>query len=372
MSQSEVSSVQDIDSMDFVLNLEVLNYCAHHCEGCFVRRKNDLLDVDLNVALELAHEMDKVGLRFREVILSPTDIFSATNSIEMLEDKRFQRLLKIHPKTRITTTAMFEDLDWDKWMAVWNVLDNENYFRSDMIMEFLVPMNPEKILSRDPVYYAQFKKALDYMKYETPKEVDWSFVINVQYDPMIAENYDELTRIAREEFNTTIEFLPSFFRTGSDKFITDHLAQWKQFLEEVITDDNFTDTMLTIADKNHNSLNTIVMNYRRGALYVSPFIYEQILYEYPHLKVDGFAARDVFIKGHELLIEQFKYAPQTTECQSCAYLGTCVGRNVLSFMEIKGIKDCIYPKSVLDRYLGSNIDPRSTRIQRCASKTTSM
>ena len=33
MSTSEVANASDIDSMDFVLNLEVLNWCAHHCEG---------------------------------------------------------------------------------------------------------------------------------------------------------------------------------------------------------------------------------------------------------------------------------------------------------------------------------------------------
>ena len=240
-----------------------------------------------------------------------------------------------------------------------------------MIMEFLVPINPEKVLSGDTWYYEQFQRALDYMRNETPKEVDWSFVINVHYDPLIAENYPELIQIAKEKFNTTIEFLPSFFRTGSDKFITSHLAQWDVFLREVVTDETYKDTMLTIADKNHNGFNTIVTNYRRGKLYISPFIYEQILYEYPDLAVNGFSAQDVFDKNQELLAKQFQYAPRTNECQDCGYLSTCIGRNVLSFMEIKGIKDCIYPKDVLDRYLSTSVDPRSVRIQRCASKTIS-
>ena len=371
MSTSEVGDIRDVESMDFVLNLEVLNGCAHHCEGCFVNRKNDLLDVDLVTALNLARQMDSKGLRFREVIISPTDIFSATNGLDILTDKNFQRLLQIHPKTRITTTAMFDQLDWDIWLKVWDVLDNERNYRKDMIMEFLVPMNPEKLLARDPDYYQDFKHALGFMAHETPKEVDWSFVINVHYDPLIAENYDELTRIAREDFNTTIEFLPSFFRTGSDMFIRDHLSQWRTFLREVINDDNFTNTMLTIADKNHNGFNTVVTNYRRGKLYISPFIYEQILYQYPELEVDGFTADDVIEKNARLVLDQYEYAPKTTECYTCGYLSTCVGRNVLSFMEVKGIKDCIYPKDVLDRYLSANIDARSARIQRCASRTTS-
>ena len=370
MSTSEVANASQIDSMDFVLNLEVLNGCAHHCNGCFVRRKNNHLDVDLNTALRVATEMSDLGMRFREVILSPTDIFSATNSLDVLMDHRFQQLLNIHPKTRITTTAMFENMDWDNWLDIWGVLDDKAYFRDNMIMEFLVPINPEKILSGDMDYYNDFKKALDFMRYETPKEVDWSFVINVHYDPLIAANFDELTRIAKHEFNTTIEFLPSFFRTGNDMFIRDHLNQWRTFLREVITDDNFTDAMLTIADKNHNGFNTVVVNYRRGKMFISPFIYEQILYEYPELEVAELTAESIIDKNMELQINQFAYASKTEECETCEYLPTCVGRNVLSFMEIKDIKSCIYPKDVLNRYLSANINPLSERVQRCESKTT--
>jgi len=371
MSTSEVADASSIETMDFVLNLEVLNYCAHHCDGCFVRRKNDLLDIDLDVALEIARDMDKQGMRFREIILSPTDIFSAKNSLEILEDPRLHQLLSIHPKTRITTTAMFENLDWQNWLDVWAVLDNPEYFRSDMIMEFLVPINPEKILAHDEEYYAQFQRALNFMRFETPKEVDWSFVINVHYDPLITQNYDELTRIAREEFNTTIEFLPSFFRTGNDMFIRDHLEQWRTFLREVITDDNMADTMLTIADKNHNGLNTVVINYRRGKMYLSPFIYEQILYEYPELEIKELNADAVMEKVAAEIIGQLAYSVETTECYGCDYMMSCTGRNVLSFMEIKGIKDCVFPKDVLDRYNAYGVDPRTERVKRCESKTTS-
>jgi len=370
MSTSEVSDMASVDTMDFVLNLEVLNQCAHHCQGCFVRRRNDLLDVDLDKALDLAKSMSDKGLRFREVILSPTDIFSASNSLEVLTDPRFHKLMNIHPKTRITTTAMFEDMDWDKWLAVWEVLDNEEFFRSNMIMEFLVPINPEKILNGDPVYLEQFKRALAFMETQTPKEVDWSFVLNVHYDPLIAENYDELTRIAKEDFNTTIEFLPSFFRTGNDIFITKYLQQWREFLSDVIHADNYQNIMLTIADKNHNGFNTVVINYRRGKLFISPFIYEQILYEYGDLQVEGFDADSVIAKNSELITKQYAYASGTSECASCEYLSTCVGRNVLSFMEVKNITDCIYPKDILNLYVKGDVSSLAPGVQRCVSKTT--
>lgn len=366
MSNSEVADAKDIDSMDFVLNLEVLNQCAHHCTGCFVRRKNNLEDVDLDKALALAKDMDSKGLRFREVIISPTDIFSATNSLDILDNPAFQELMSIHPKTRITTTAMFENMNWQNFKDVFAILDDPTKFKSDMILEFLVPMNTEKVINRDEIYLAQFKKALKFLAEETPKEVDWSFVVNVHHDPVFMEHFEELTQIAQEEFNTIIEFLPSFFRTGNDSLIEQHLGVWKDFLSTSVTQDNYKDVMLTIADKNHNGFNTIVTNYKKGKLHISPFIYEQITYDYPELTVDGYTAEDVMDKNTDLIIEQYEYSAKTKSCQGCDYLSTCVGRNVLSFMEIKGITDCIYPKDVLDMY--HNQSALSGRVQRCNNR----
>ena len=365
-STANVAAGLDEQAMDFVLNLEVLNYCAHHCPGCFVRRKNSVDDIDLRVALNLAREMTEKGLRFREVVISPTDIFSATNSMEVLTNPEFQALLQIHPKTRITTTAMFDNMNWDNFTAVMDVLDNTELYREKMILELLVPMDIEKVLSRDKAYYRDFQRAIHALEYETPKEIDWSFVVNVHHDPEMFKHFDELTTIAKEQFNTVIEFLPSFFRTGSDRYIKEHLEIWRSFLREVVTEDNYRDIMLTIADKQHNAMNTIVVNYAKGKVGISPFIYEQIVFDYPELEVFDPSAEAVLTKVSELLADQFAYAPQTTECSGCQYLPTCVGRNVLSFMELKEIKDCIYPKEILDLYHANEVDAKAPRIVRCA------
>jgi hypothetical protein len=366
MSVSEAADITRVDSMDFVLNLEVLNQCAHACDGCFVRRKNNLEDVDLETALNLAQQMNERGLRFREVILSPTDIFSATNSEEILSDPLFHELMRVHPKTRITTTAMFENLDWERFERIFAILDNPEFFKPDMILEFLVPININKVLLRDPEYVSQFKRVLDYFENETPKEVDWSFVVNVHYDPVLLNTYDKLTEIVKEEYNTIIEFLPSFFRSKNDTLLTNMLDTWKEFVTKVVTTDTLQDITLTIADKNHNGFNTIVTNYKKGSLYISPFVYEQILFEYPEMKVDGFTAEDVLNKNQELIAKQFNYATETTECSGCAYAATCVGRNVLSLMEVKDIKDCVFPKDVLDMFEGTAA--LSPRVARCVGK----
>lgn len=365
MSTSEVQDVSQMDHMDFVLNLEVLNKCKHQCTGCFVNRRNSIDDVDLGKALEIATGLADQGYRFREVILSPTDIFSCDNALDILKDPAFHALMRIHPKTRITTTAMFENMDTARFLEIFEVLDNPEFFKPDMILEFLVPINAKKMLAGDVQYLEEHRRALHFLKNNTPKIVDWSFVVNVHYDEEFINNFDELTRIAKEDFDTVIEFLPSFFRTGKNHLIQEHLKTWKEFLRAAVTDDNFKNIMLTIADKHHNSFNTLVLNYRKSELFISPFIYEQIVHGHPALKVEPLTAEAAVERFQESLGEQYLYAAETTtECGSCSYLNTCVGRNVISFMEMNGLKNCIYPKEVLDRY--DNAASLSQRIDRCS------
>lgn len=365
-STPNVAAGWDENTMDFVLNLEVLRGCIHSCPGCFVNRRNNIDDIDLDAALALATEMHDRGLRFREVIISPTDIFSAANAVEILDNPKFQELLRIHPKTRITTTAMFHKADPKKWADVFAILDDPTKYRPDMIMELLVPLDVDLLLGEDDQYYRDFSKALHYLKNETPKIIDWSFVVNVHHDVEMIANYDKITEIVRQQFNTIIEFLPSFFRTGNDKLIATHLDVWKEFLRTTITEDNYKDIMLTIADPDHNATNTIVVNYKKGKMHISPFIYEQILFDY-HSMETGMTVDDVMETTQRLTVEQFGYVTKTNSCSTCNYLPTCVGRNVLNFMEAKNITECIYPRDILDLYNTAHIPPTQKSINHCAN-----
>jgi len=363
MSNSEVKTVFDNDKMDFVINLELLNGCAHACTGCFVNRKNEIVATDVKKALKLAQELTEKGLRFREVIISPTDIFSATNTNDILLNDDFQAMLKLNDKTRITTTAMFNGTDLSDVKRVFDILDNPDYFRTNMIMEFLVPMEADKIVADDAEYFNKHMEIINYFKESTPKVVDWSFVVNVHHDDILIDNFEQITDTVRNKYEGIIEFLPSFFRTGNTDLIIKHLGQWKEFLSNTVNRDNYQKLMVTIADLHHNGFNTIVMNYRKGNLYVSPFIYEQILMADEEMLLDDSNVEKLFDKLGELTADQYRYAHKTEECGTCEYFSTCVGRNVLSFMESKGITQCIYPKDVLDLY--SKNTTQSPRLERC-------
>lgn len=353
MSTAEVKTSDDIDQVDFVLNLEVLNGCAHHCTGCFVNRRNSIDDVDLDQALKIAEELTAKGMRFREVILSPTDIFSADNVTALLLDTRFQQLLRLHDKTRITTTAVLSDVPWDKVEEVFAILDNTEYYREDMILEFLSPMEPAKVLARDPEYIASFDRILEFFKNGTPKVVDWSFVINIHYDPLYWGNVDEITQYAKEDYGTIIEFLPSFFRTGKEDLILPSLRQWNELVSVAVTESNHSNIMMTIADKYHNAMNTIVMNYKQDKLFISPFMYEQIVVDNPFYQVHEINADAVLAKVNEMVIQQYGYVDKTESCSTCCHRETCIGRNVISFMEERNLTECVFPKNIIELYHGN-------------------
>ena len=339
---------EEKEHMDFVLNLEILDGCKHHCEGCYVSRRHNS-GIDLKHAVSMAKDLVSRGLRFRECIISPTDMFSSDNVEEVLRNPDFIELLNVHPITRITSASMFENTDIEDVKRVFSILDTENY-REDMIIEFFVPMNVEKLLAHDEEYFSQIHKVVEFLKTGTPKIVDWSMVVNIHFDKIFQDNLDELTTIVRDEFDTIIEYVPSFFRPGKEILAKQQLKAWGEMMKVVINEDNFKNIMFTTACKKFNALNTLALNYRKGKMFISPFIYEQILWENPVVDVTNMSTDDLLALNNRLIVDQYNYAAKTSECSNCSLLSTCVGRNVLTYMETVNEKNCLFPKDVYNMY----------------------
>ncbi|OIQ17188.1 MAG: hypothetical protein BM556_13325 [Bacteriovorax sp. MedPE-SWde] len=339
------TNVDNINSMDFVLNLDILNGCVHFCDGCFIQkeRKGDWSEV-LKNACKIAEDLTGKGLRFRELILGPTDFFSARNTIEILKDPYFQKLLSFNEKTRITASCVFSNMDRENFLEIFNILDNESFYRKDMILEFLVPLNSNKMLDRDQVYLDENKWALNHFENNSPKVIDWSYVVNIGNNEVLREKYAETVEFIKTEFNTILEFNPGFFRTNNNKLIDGKLSYWKGFLQDVLSKSDHRDLCLTSVDKHHNTANTICLNILDDKVFFSPFIYEQIIDKSDLFLVDDLSADSILAMHTGLQTKGYQYAGQTSNCEQCSYLTPCVGRNVLNFMEVRGKTDCIFPE----------------------------
>lgn len=335
----------NIENMDFVLNLDVLNGCVHACEGCFVRKFKVVNNWEeaLEKAYKIAKGLTDKGLRFRELVLGPTDFFSATNTEAVLMHPTFQRLLQLNDKTRITAACIFDDIDKDHFMKLFSILDNTELYREKMILEFLVPLNTQKMLNKEDKYMADNKWALDFFKNGSPKVIDWSYVINIHNNELLKNNYMQAVNTIKDEFNTILEFNPGFFRSNNNSLIDRNLGYWKDFLQDILEENDYRDIYLTNVDKHHNTGNTICLNLYEDGVYFSPFIYEQILDTHDSLKVTDLSADNIMNMHVNLQVDGFEYAAKTKECSDCEYLNACVGRNVLNYMKHKEITDCLFP-----------------------------
>ena len=340
-----VTNEDNINSMDFVLNLDILNGCVHACDGCYINKFKKVKNWEevLENAYQIASDLTAQGLRFRELILGPTDFFSAFNTEEVLRHPVFQKLLRLNDKTRITAACVFDNLNKEHFQHIFNILDDESLYRKDMILEFLVPLHTQKMLNREDDYMANNKYALEFFKNDSPKVIDWSYVINIHNNELLKDNYGEVVSTIKDEFNTILEFNPGFFRTNNEKVINRNMGYWKDFLSHILNEHDYRDVYLTNIDHHHNTANTICLNLYEGGVYFSPFIYEQIIDTNENFKVKQMSAEHIMQQHVDLINDGFAYALTTNSCSNCKYLTACAGRNVLNFMENKGIKDCVFP-----------------------------
>jgi len=345
-----VSNAEELKIMDFTMNLEILRGCRHTCSGCFVNRVNKVSESELSMALKMAREFSELGLRFKECVISPTDFFSAANTQSILLNPTFQELFKFHNYTNLTCTGYFEKLDISDIERVFDIIDDPKLFRDDMHFEFFVPLNAQKILDADTQYEDNHFKILEWFENNTPRLIDWSFATNIYNDPILINNYAELTTIIRDKYNTIIEFLPSFFRTNDHELIKKSLKIWSDFTSKAFTHENRSKILFTASDLYHAGSNQFTLNFKDNNVYLSPFIYEQILYQNDMMHIKDVSVDGITNKIKELQLQQYKFSEKTNECNDCQFLATCVGRNILSIMEYENINNCIYDRKTLDLF----------------------
>lgn len=360
LTKMSSTNIDNIENMDFVLNLDILNGCVHSCDGCYINKVHKVSNWEevVESAYNVAFDLSKKGLRFRELILGPTDFFSASNTVEVIENNMFQKLLTLHEKTRITAACIFDNMDKIEFKRIFSILDNPNKFKSEMILEFLIPLNSQKVLARDQDYINSNRWAIDFFANSSPKIIDWSYVVNIHTNESLKDNYIEVVNFIKNEFNTILEFNPGFFRSNNNKLIDKNLSYWKGFLQDILSRNDKKNMCLTNLDFHHNTGNTICLNFHKGEIYFSPFIYEQIVDVHDSFRVNDISASGIIQQHIKLQVESYNYAEKTEECSDCNFLPSCAGRNVLNFMKNKSISHCLFP----DKFRDLEYSPKSTSV----------
>jgi|GEM_PF-2030456 len=349
---------------DVLIQAEVLTGCYHNCVGCFVDKNigTETTDKILERVKELTDGITRQQLNFREFVIGPTDIFSASNIEYVLNHKTTQDILFEHTNARIANPARFDEATEEQMKKVFDILDDEDKYRREMIVELIQPL-PENIdkMTDDKEYFDKVMKKLDFFKNNTPKDMGW--VWTLQASSTLAKKldkgkYNNMLNKAQEEYETILEMNPAFSRATSKKVQKKNLQDWNDFLSNVIDEDNYLKATISMANLYCNSMNFIGLTVYPGKdgeikTILNVILHEQALFlENTNLDVTGLTFEEIILRREKLAIKGIKKFSEHPLYKDTQYVNPLAYRLVWEAIEAMGLKEDepILPMEVLKMY----------------------
>ena len=333
------------------LTLDLLDGCAYHCDGCFVKRKNKVNDDDLKDIARLVDMWEDQGFGFNETFVGPTDIFSADNFDAIFDNEDFLALGEHFTFACVSTLLD----DYYKIAARIEKIRQYSPNWRGRGFECFVMIDIEKYLANDTAYMVDLWQKLELFDLD-----DVFFTVNVDKFGRFAQlNLAELNKRLMDEFNppskdctTGLRINPSFLRSNNAVLVLEYADKLRQIMLEEMEGDLVSQVYSNMINVHANATTFHDYTYRNHELYVAPFIYEDIpvtdsAFHIPRNE-DGFWTQEQLDDKHrELFLKQMEYAERTSECSTCPHLATCTSRHMLTYMESRHIGKCILPKELL-------------------------
>lgn len=337
------------------LNLEWLSGCQFSCKGCHVNKaKGGPVMVEINNLGHWLYSMQHEGNYLPTIVfLGPTDFLTADNTAQILRNIECYGILSRFKRLSLQTTF----LNMENAEEIASIL-RARYSHMELELNFILEpekVNNEKYLETIHANRKRFKELLDWKKHVA------SFVIMNVYDydqskkndvKAILADYKQLHARIMEKFGSTIDFNFSMLRNSwwSNEDV-EHAVQGISRIFDSGVDHEFNQTIRFSFGKLEDSSIEKHYNWHQGSLYVSPMIYERIASFNPKLRVPlgslgGVGETEEFER--RLLLDQYHNSETKTECNRCRYQASCIERNVLTFMDMHEIKDCIIARKALD------------------------
>lgn len=334
-------SLRDSRQISMDLNLDLLNGCEYNCEGCFVSKKNEFDESDIDMLLDLVNQWDNGHYDINELFIGPTDIFSASNFERLVLNPKFQEICS-HFTFTCTTTLMndYEDIKHKSELLVEHCLSD----KKNREIEIFIVIDDKKYLAGDKAYLDKFNKNLELLEM-----YNVFFVLNVYSESMFdAMSLDELNKKINRDYNSKIRINPSYLRGSSFNHLTKYMELHKLLVEQQLTDENIGRVFMNMIDVYFGSFTFNTYSFRNHELYVAPLLYEAIPQDVDFFKVDKTGNRYTLdgldAKQCDMVLQQYGYSEECEECYNCDFITSCVGRNVLSYMQDRKIKKCLLPK----------------------------
>lgn len=359
-SGPESLAPSDAYKFDVLIQMEVLAGCDHGCLGCFVDKN---IDPDMNQAIidrakELADGVKRTGLNLREFVIGPTDFFTAENTKAILNNSVVQDIMREHTGARIAAPAKFDKVSMEKLKEIFAVLDDEDKYRREMIIEFIMPIGRVAEMLDDDDYYNEVMKKVEFFKNETPKQMDWSWTLqasNVVGKKIDKETYNRIIDKSVNEYETIVEMNPAFSRARNQIIKRNNLFSWNDFLGKVIDEDNASETVMSMANLYCNSINfvglTIVPGKHGPTTHLNVMLHEQAFFlENVNLDVTGLSFEEILQHKNQLVAKGINRSSQVKDCADCQFAIACANRLVFEAQTSLNVNGCVMNKDVLELY----------------------
>lgn len=334
--------LRDAPQSTVSFQLEFLDHCDFNCPGCFVKRKNTYTPYDLDVLDNLASQFSRNGFEMNEIILGPTDLFGCRNAEQILTDPGFADLFKyFHALTFPTTLG--SDHEYTKRMVG---LMHEN-LPDHIYYEVFVVFDMSRYNANDEEYIEQFERNLALLQ-----DANIIFAFNIHDTAFDTVAYNTVSGDINERYNSHLKMVPSFFRSPNDLKVAAALKWWKQYINDAVLGGEAESILNNMTDPYFGGYTYQTYTYRDSQLYANPFIYDFVFDPKPEFAIPQwnkgyYNIRQIFEWERDNINRQFAYAEKTAECSTCPHLPSCVGKNVLSYMEAHKVTKCFLPKEAM-------------------------
>lgn len=288
------------------------------------------------------------------VFVAPTDFLTASNIVDVLEDERTKSVLSRFKRLSLQTTY----LDISRIEEISKVL-HKHYSHMELELNFVI--EPEHIETQKylDIIIANRKRVYEVLNWPMPV---LSFcILNVyEYDRIkksnvkkILQDYTILHDRIKELFGATIDFNFSMLRNSwwSNENVRDAVKSISNIFDEGLTTEFGSSLRFSFGNLDDSRIEKHY-NWHDGKFYVSPMVYERIASFHKSLEIpcheQGFSVQTTERYEQQLLLEQYNTSASKPDCAGCDYLGSCIDRNILTFMDMYDIKQCIIAKRAVD------------------------
>ena len=266
--------------------------------------------------------------------------------------------MREHTNARIAAPAKFDVATMERVQEIFNILDDEDKFRREMIIEFIMPIGRVDQMLNDILYYEEVMRKVKFFKENTPKQMDWSWTLqasNVVGKSIDKETYNKIIKRSVQDYETIVEMNPAFSRAHNELVQRKNLFGWNEFLGRVIDEGNANETVMSMAHLYCNSINfvgiTIVPGENGPTTHLNVMLHEQAFFlKNKNLDVTGLTFEEILDRKNQLIAKGINRSSKVKDCSTCQYAIACASRLVFEAQETLKIDGCVLNKDVLNHY----------------------